>query len=425
MMRNNHLRDPSLYRIEKILCYLVIITGFFGAALLPIDIGSFKMFPYRIFFVLLLPLFCIRIIFKDRLHIFNSSIKWFLIFLVFWMGYSFFPLTWAMSKMDALKEIVFLFMGISLVFFICRYFKDKKDLTRIYYICFVVFICLILIGFWELITGNHLSSSMFLGDPARFIPTGVFYNQNDFASFLALYIPFGIGILCYARSIIPRVLAVLSVFSAVYLILITGCLSGLLAVMLEVLVLLVLYMFRKIKAYWLAILIPAVCAIIVWKYPIIHQYILQMASVDERFNLIRNGLHFLCSTYGFGVGAGNVEYWMGNYAIYDIVVLNIHNWWAEVLVEYGIFVFVGYVLFYLGIIYKLVRVYFITTKRFEKLFSSTLILSLCGLFFACNGPSSFLNINAQWYIFGIALAFLFYITSVEEQSRQGRLPYEK
>jgi teichuronic acid biosynthesis protein TuaE len=416
-MRNNHLRDPSLYRIEKILCYLIIITGFFGAALLPLDIGPFQLFPYRIFFVLLLPLFCIRILFREKLSLFNSSIKWYLIFLIFWLGYSFVSLTWAMSIMDAPKDIVFLFMGISLIFFICRYLHNKTDLTRIYYLCFAAFVCLVLIGFWELVTGSHLSSSMFFSDPKRFMPTGVFFNQNDFASFLALYIPFGIGMLFYGRRLILKALGILSVLGAVYLIIITKCVSGILAVVLELVVLFVLFIISKRKAGWLVVLIPVVGVIVVWQYPLIEQYIVQMASLDERFNLIRNGLHFLYSTFGFGVGAGNIEYWMAHFAQYDTGgVLNIHNWLAEVLVGYGVFVFAGYLLFYLGIIFKLIKVRFCTANNLNRLFCDTLILSLCGFFFACNGPSSFLNINAQWYVFGIALAFIKQVTSVKEQN---------
>jgi teichuronic acid biosynthesis protein TuaE len=416
-MRNNHLKDPSLYRIEKILCYLIIITGFFGAALLPLDICPFQLFPYRIFFILLLPLFCIRILFREKLSLFNSSIKWYLIFLIFWLGCSFISLTWAMSRMDALKDIIFLFMGISLIFFLCRYFQDKTDLTRIYYLCFTAFVCLILIGFWELVTGSHLFSSMFFSYPSYSMPTGVFFNQNDFASFLALYIPFGIGMLFYGRRLILKALGILSVLGAVYLIIITNCVSGILAVVLELVVLFVLFVISKRKAGWLAVLIPVVGVIVVWQYPLIEQYIVQMASVGERFNLIRNGLHFLHSTFGFGVGAGNIEYWMAHFAKYDNGgVLNIHNWLAEVLVGYGVFVFAGYLLFYLGIIFKLVKVRFCTANNLNRLFCDTLILSLCGFFFACNGPSSFLNINAQWYIFGIALAFIKQVTSAKEQN---------
>ena len=220
----------------------------------------------------------------------------------------------------------------------------------------------------------------------------------------------------YAQSIALRLLGIMSVSGAVYLIVITKCVSGILAVVLELIVLLVLYIVNKRKFTWLAVLIPVVGVIIVWQYPLIHQYILQMASIDERLNLIRNGLHFLYSTFGFGVGAGNIEYWMANFPKYDVVVLNIHSWWAEILVEYGIFVFAGYVSLYLGILYKLIRVYFSTTSCFEKLFCTTLTLSLCGFSIACNGPSSFLNITAQWYIFGIALAFMKHITSTKEQN---------
>ena len=48
-MDSNALRTSSFYQLEKILCYLVVLTGFFGSALLPIDIGPFKLFLYRIF----------------------------------------------------------------------------------------------------------------------------------------------------------------------------------------------------------------------------------------------------------------------------------------------------------------------------------------------------------------------------------------
>jgi len=412
----NTLKTPNLYSIEKIICYLVVITGFFGIALLPIDICSFKLFPYRIFFILLLPLFFIRILFNEKLSLFNSGIKWYLIFLIFWLGYSFISLTWAISKANAIKDIVFLFMGIALIFFICLYIRNKKDFMNIYYLCFVAFICLILIGFWEVITGNHLLTSRFFDSPLRFIPTSTFHNQNDFATFLALYIPFGIGIFYYAHSLVLRFLGIMSISGAVYLILVTKCVSGILAVVLELIVLSVLYIFNKRKFFLLAVLIPVVGIIVVWQYPFIHQYIQQMASVGERINLIRNGIHFLCCTFGFGVGAGNIEYWMVNYPMYDVKVLNIHNWWAEILAEYGIFVFAGYVLFYFDIIYQLIKTYLSTTSCFMKLLCTTLILSLCGFFVACIGPSSFLNITAQWYIFGIALAFLKHITSTEEQN---------
>ena len=415
-MDSNALRVSNFYRIEKILFYLVVITGFFGVALFPLDIGPFKLFPYRILFVLLLPLFVIRLLIKEKLNIFNSSIKWYLIFLIFWLGYSIISLAWTMSKTDAVKDIVFLFMGITLIFFICFYTRNEKDLINIYYLCCVAFVSLICIGIWEVITGKHLSSSLFYTYPPFFIPTGTFYNQNDYATFLALYIPFAIGLIFYSRKLALKIIGVLSIIASVYLIILKHCISGLLAVILEVLALIVLYIIKKRKSYWLAILIPAVCIVIVWQYPFIHQYIQQMASVGERINLIRNGIHFLCCTFGFGVGAGNIEYWMVNYPMYDVKVLNIHNWWAEILAEYGIFVFAGYVLFYFDIIYQLIKTYLSTTSCFMKLLCTTLILSLCGFFVACIGPSSFLNITAQWYIFGIALAFLKHITSTEEQN---------
>ena len=57
-------------------------------------------------------------------------------------------------------------------------------------------------------------------------------------------------------------------------------------------------------------------------------------------------LLFLYSAIGFGVG--NAEYYMANFAkYYTAGIINPHNWWLEILVDYGILVFVGYIYYIL------------------------------------------------------------------------------
>jgi len=124
-------------------------------------------------------------------------------------------------------------------------------------------------------------------------------------------------------------------------------------------------------------------------------------------NLARNGLIFLYSTAGFGVGAGNAEYWMANFARYDTAgILNLHNWWLEILINYGIFVFIGYVVMYIGIILKLWHAWHKAVDRKERMIAEALLLAFIGFFFASISSSSIMAFNPQWLLFAFALAFL-------------------
>jgi len=133
-----------------------------------------------------------------------------------------------------------------------------------------------------------------------------------------------------------------------------------------------------------------------------------LGSIGVRLNLIKNSLIFLVNSFGFGVGAGNVEYYMANFPVYETgSVLNVHNWWAEILVDYGIFIFVGYALLYLGLFIKLYRTYG-KIGNSEKMICEALLVGLVTFFFASISSSSIMAIGAQWIFFAFALGFLNY-----------------
>jgi teichuronic acid biosynthesis protein TuaE len=130
-------------------------------------------------------------------------------------------------------------------------------------------------------------------------------------------------------------------------------------------------------------------------------------SLLIRVNLIRNGLEFLYSTAGFGVGAGNAEYWMAHSSIFETYgILNPHNWWLEILINYGIFIFMGYTVFYLFIIRSLLSIYREIKNVGDKMICEALLVSLVGFFFASISSSSIMALEIQWLLFAFALAFI-------------------
>jgi len=426
-------KNTNIFSIEKIFCYLVFFTGFLGVALFPIDIGFFTLFPYRIFLLFLWFMFGLHLLIKRKIDFSQSQIKWYLAFFCFWLGCAVLSLIWSASKEAALKNIIFLFMGVSVIFFSTYYFHEKKDLQILYNLWLYVFGFLIIIGFWEHLTGQHLPVSGYYNEMRTYImfrPTGVFHNPNDYGTFLALSIPFGFGIVRYGRKKYIRFYGLCSALGAFYLIVATGSRANIIAVLFElVFILLFLLNFkRKIKA----IIAMGVCIILLFIFfpgpvqeffsqiteklnSIASQAELKTGSVGVRINLVRNGLLFLYSTVGFGVGAGNSEYYMANFAQYNTAgILNPHNWWLEILVNYGIFIFIGYVIFYMGIIRNLWKIYRIKQIREEKMICEALLVSMVGFFFSSISSSSIMAFKPQWLLFAFALAFLNYSRNKKE-----------
>jgi teichuronic acid biosynthesis protein TuaE len=153
-------------RIEKICCYLTFISGFFGVAFFPIDLGPFTLFPYRVLLVLLWGLFCARMLVQGKIVLPLSRIRPYMAFLGIWTAYAVISLGWAAAKGDAIRYLIFLLFGISPIFFAVKYFRDYQDLKRLYMIWFGIFCLLILVGFWEHMTGQHLPvSGYYIAEP--------------------------------------------------------------------------------------------------------------------------------------------------------------------------------------------------------------------------------------------------------------------
>jgi teichuronic acid biosynthesis protein TuaE len=129
-------------------------------------------------------------------------------------------------------------------------------------------------------------------------------------------------------------------------------------------------------------------------------------SVVARINLIRNSLYFLMESYGFGVGAGNTEFYLANNQVFNTYGnTNVHNWWINILTDYGVFIFTGYVIVYIGLIITLLKINYRASNNKIKMISESLICSLVAFFLSSMSPSSMISLNYQWVLFAFAIGF--------------------
>jgi len=106
---------------------------------------------------------------------------------------------------------------------------------------------------------------------------------------------------------------------------------------------------------------------------------------------------------------------MKNFSLYNTKgFINSHNWWLEILVNYGIIIFTGYIIFYFSLILKLGKIYYRKISSKKKTICEGLLISLVGFSFASLGPGSIMAFKPHWLLFAFSLSFLNYILIQEE-----------
>ncbi|MEN9406749.1 MAG: hypothetical protein RLZ12_1033 [Bacillota bacterium] len=425
--------------LRRSLVRTVLCTTVFFALLGPELSISKGLSYFRCLFFLLV--FAILFLYrKDLVHKFSAVqskiIRGFLIFCGCWLGYGLLSLSWTVSFSAGVNYLGRLSMMLLLVFCLLAVVKSKQDFNKI--ACFLLggFSVVILFGFIESITLRHLSVSRAYGTDLLTV-TSFFRNENDLATFLTIGLPF--LLVALVQPMLKRrtrfffyLLAVLSL----YLLILTGSRSNVWLVLpLIIIGALFSLCFRKIKVRQLAknfVLYASMLGAVQLLFlscanphltnralgklgaaVIFYQAVTdspwgldddlevgegRCESGQVRKYLLLNGWHFLKESSFKGVGVGSIELLMATAP--KVNVTNIHNWWAEILVTFGVGIFAIYFWLYSYLLWRLFKMGLVGDGIGLALF-----LSLGGLTIGCMAPSSVLQYAPMWILFGLALAY--------------------
>jgi teichuronic acid biosynthesis protein TuaE len=401
-------------------------AGIFGASIWGFYISRINFYPYRLLIIFVWGIFIISIIAKKgTLDLKSIKVKAFGLFLLIWLIYSLLSFTWSIQKWHAFAQVTILLFSFSLIAFSVMFFDSVDDIYIVMILWLVVLGVTLLIGVSETISGYHLPFSRHYqtNNPSYlFTPTAVFYNPNNFASFLTLSTPFVLSFFFFSRKYY-RIFFLLMFLTLLYVLILTGSRLNYLALFIIIVYFIAVALFSRrnnIKLYIL--IIGSLLLLLVFRGRVIQEigstmYSIQSltteiadptTSIGIRINLIRNGFSFLLSTWGFGVGAGNFETWMQTRALYGTGnIINTHNWFLEVLVNYGIYIFIGYVVFYWSMLkktYKILRTHWDDPKM--RLVGVAILGSLVGLLLASMVPSSVFGFKPHWLIHALGLSYI-------------------
>ncbi|MBA4495990.1 O-antigen ligase family protein [Paenactinomyces guangxiensis] len=465
----NELLEPRQNRLEN-LFYLMIAFALLGPTFgIPVTQG-FNLTFFRVAFILLAGGIIIRLVMRKELKTsYMYPVRWYVGFFVFWLIYALVSLTWAVSVNAGIKYLVYLGMMSVMAFSVPFFCYNEKNYWMTKRILFGVFATIVVFGVFESIALIHLPPSR--AEVGQATVTSVFTNQNDLATCITLGLPFIITALFMLKlQTKHRLLIYFTGVFALYVLLATGSRSNtLFALPLAVLALVITVPFamdRK-KFTWknigkgiAAILIAAVIVNMMSvsflsdearqdareKFQGTFGFFkdLQKGSWDaddtqdefirgetgesptNRKNLILNGLWFLQKSNYMGVGAGNIEPLMGKNPPKAVTKVNMHNWWIEILVNFGVIIFVMYMALYVWMLWRLWNLARLkTSPQVSPLIRWGAVASLAaltGFVFGGVAPSTAIHFTPMWVTYGLGLAT---IVLGERQKQQREIVAEE
>lgn len=412
----------------KYFLMILVASVFIGTETLAIPTPFAQLTIYRVFALSIPLLIGYFIVQKNpRVKLKKNSYATFAVAVfIFWWLWSVVSFLWIEDTRLWLQAVFLLTLGISSVIGLYLWTHDFQHWKRLIQIAWFMMTLLVGLGYYEITTNHYIFADLgkldkyntFVSDPMTRMPITHFENQNDFATMLLAYIAVGLILYYLTPHAVKKLGYLVSVFLGSYLIYRSGSRLVLLCLILYAGCFITLRFKWDIqkKYYGMALALFSILGILAIAYvPAIQNMVdtfIYTGSSDivtgdtGRVNLVRNGMIFLAATFGLGVGAGNVEAWMANYRFLPTQnIINMHHWWAEILVAYGVIVFILYTLAYILLIYRLFQIRKQQGKRMKQV-SNQLIAFLIVYSLASITSASNMLIEWHWVFFGIIIAYI-------------------
>lgn len=394
-----------------------------AASIISINFNIFQLSLFRMLIVLVFTLMLIQILMKNtainfpRNQLNNFSIK----VMVIWLLYAIFTLAFIKDDIGWYKAVYFLALGVLCVVIFSRYLKDSKSILAAFNLITVMALFHNLIGWYEVLFGEYLFLDEKVDLYAMFrYPVSMFDNANNFALFMLVSI-FSTYI-CFVNSKhrLVKIGCALLILSSTYLLIKTNSRANILGLLLAIGFFILMQMKNKrarrllligiVAAFVFALLKPDT---IIHVFDSIYNKLYLKLSGDNssdsdtiRINLIKNGLAFFERTFGVGVGAGNIEYWMENFRVYDTsYIRNMHNWWMEVLTGYGVVIFTLYIIYYIRLAKTMLYSYRIAEDKLNASISLGIMCFMIGFVLGSISSSSNIGTEWLWVFWGVIIAY--------------------
>ena len=342
-----------------------------------------------------------------------------------WVGWALVSISWAGSTTDAIRWTTFLIISSGVMLAIPIMASSRRYLSWVLGALAVAFVLSILGALAEVFAGVHFPASALTPREGAFAATSFFGNQNNFATYLSLTLPYLVLLPVVARDARVRILGAAGAIVAIVFILFSGSKANLVAVGIILIgMLVVLATDRSMRRAFVAsvVVVGAALALIIPSLfgagivPIPEQAVAKLSfstlqaqvssgqgSGAVRSTLLTKGIDIAAGTGGVGVGAGNAENTVRSENGYEGVA-NLHNWTLEVLVDTGVVGLVLYAALYIFMLVGCFRAARGSGDPLMRYMGLAGLLALLGFITGSVACSTVIAFAPMWITFGLCLA---------------------
>jgi O-antigen ligase len=346
-----------------------------------------------------------------------------------WALWSALSILWSEDMLAGLRWTSFLVMMSGLAIGIALICRERRRAQVLLWALLGAFALACLVAVAEVLTGLHLPTFRAgVENRGGLIGVGsLFGNQNNFAVFLSIALPWFAALPVVYRDVRLRFIGLAGGAVALIFMLLTGSKSGLISAGLILIGLLLLVGTDRnsrgrllvaggIAALAVLLVVPMLTGggvVQLDERTVTKLDIGLLASQRDagtgsgavRDALLTDGLAIVGETNGLGVGAGNAETRVR--ALTDFPgVANLHNWWLEVLVNGGIVGFALYLAFYWTLLRGQARAARRSADPLVRYMALAGALSLIGWITGSLGPSTAIHFAPMWIMFGLGMGAL-------------------
>ncbi len=330
-----------------------IVFGSYGGSLQPV----------RILSILAVPI----VVNKFHLLYRDFFVKKIIIFFLFWYIYCVASVLWTSNLDEAIKELFYYLIHFNLFFALVLFSKlaNRPLISIILGWCLFV-LCSLPIAFNEILNNKHLDITKYDTDLViklgkgksvlkRFAAT-TFYNYNTYNMVLCFAFPFVLSYLLQFTKKLPQLFG-WGVVLCVFYIGLTNASRGT-VISMAIMMVIFLYFYRKLtipyKPILYLVLIAAV-SYVVWNYSAVilgqfgYRMIGRESILDDssRSNMISIALNMVVEDLFLGTGVGSLQ---TSFSQRSGIKMPPHNLFMEILIQYGLVITIGIVLFLISLL---------------------------------------------------------------------------
>lgn len=384
----------------RLIIYLMIICSSFGKHIFSTNVGSFQLTAYRL---LLFFLFVFELL-KNRGKIFKRDKVY--TFLRVLLLYSVITIIWVKSVSNWIQYEFFIVSALFVLYIIYNNASDVRFIKN----CLIAFNISVtiqaFIGFIEVFTKRYwfIDSSLefYYTRFGEFPPVAMLYNCNNFGLYMLIGVSISVALLFTSHRFFEKAVHIAQILFFSYMTVLStsrGCLVGLLLIAVFVCFLLI-----KNKTVRALIVISA-CLAGVSIYLFRGDFDISYYEDVSRVALIKHGFSLLGDSFGFGIGSGQVSYWLRT-RFGGVEAL--HNWWMEILVTYGIVMFLYYAYTYFLMIRRINKMILQDADTQVRGICIGLIAFLLSFAFSSLTVSNVMSLEWFWVLWAICVTMSSY-----------------